>query len=135
LLFKLGGVRGLLGFRVGVAVIEVAVGYVGEYLVRKAKGLLDRATGDADQAFDRKLGDLYCWVVGKLTGHARGQRVLRMLERSPDVVDEQDQLAEELTLVVDADPSAAPPRPIPECMPTATGAAGWWNTATSTCRR
>jgi hypothetical protein len=88
--------------------IEVAIGFLGAYLARKAAGLLDQAGSDVDKAVDRRLGDLYEFVKGKLVNRgSRAQRALRILEKSPEDNDSQDQVAEELqAALVDDAPGA-----------------------------
>jgi hypothetical protein len=81
-------------------VVEVAVGFLGAYLLRKAEGVVARAGDEADAAFDRKLAVLYDWTKGKLTGRPYGERSLRLLEKLPEDVDSQDAVGAELAQVV-----------------------------------
>jgi hypothetical protein len=79
--------------------VEVAVGFLAAYLARKAAGLLDRVGSDVDRAFDARVGELYEWVKGRLTGRRAGRRTVAGLEARPE--DEQawqalaDQVADE----------------------------------------
>jgi hypothetical protein len=76
--------------------MEIAVGFLAAYLGRKAQGLVGRAGREIDAAFDQKLSEFYGWVKGKLTGRSSAERSLRLLEKDPDGVDEQEQVGEEL---------------------------------------
>ncbi|MBV9323761.1 MAG: hypothetical protein JO352_08255 [Chloroflexi bacterium] len=86
--------------------IEVAVGFVGSFLARKAEGLVQRAAGDLDAAFDRKLGELYDWIKGKITGRPAAERSLRILEKAPHDPDAQALVQGELDTALADDPSA-----------------------------
>jgi hypothetical protein len=77
-------------------VIEVAVAYVGAYLGRKALQLAKRAGADTDSAIDEKLGQLYDWVKGKLTGRPSGDVSLSLLEEAPEGKQQQTLVAQQL---------------------------------------
>jgi len=77
-------------------VIEIAAAYVGAYLGRKALGLVGRAAGDADEAVDAKLGQLYDWVKTRLTGRPSGEVSLTLLEEAPDGEKQQALVADQL---------------------------------------
>jgi hypothetical protein len=65
--------------------IEVAIGFLGAYLSRKASGLLHRAGTDVDNAIDGKLTELYEFVKGRLLRLGRrGERSLERLEEEPE---------------------------------------------------
>jgi hypothetical protein len=87
-------------------VIEIAVAYVGAYLGRKALKLAERAGEDIDSAIDEKLGQLYDWVKGKLTGRPTGEVSLDLLEEAPDGEKQQTLVARQLTQAVGSDEAA-----------------------------
>lgn len=84
--------------------VEVALQFVGAYLVRKAGGLLGRAGADADEAFTGRLNRLYDWVKGKLTGGKAAEASLRQLELDPASEDSRVVVADHLERVVASDP-------------------------------
>src|SRR6266852_1455158 len=86
--------------------IELAVGFLGTYIARKAEKLVERAGVDVDAAFDNKLGDLYEWVKTKITGRPSAERSLRILEKDPQDADTQSLLQSELVTALSDDPSA-----------------------------
>ena len=87
--------------------IEVAVAYVGAYLGRKALKLAERAGADVDSAIDEKLGQLYDWVKGKLTGKPAGPVSLEVLEETPDGEKQQELVTQQLTEALGSDEAAA----------------------------
>jgi len=86
--------------------IELAVAYVGAYLGRKALGLLDRAGTDVDAVVDEKLGTLYEWVKGKLTGQPSAEMSLSLLEDSPEGEKQQTLVVDQLAQAVAGDEGA-----------------------------
>jgi hypothetical protein len=86
--------------------IEVAVAYLGAYLGRKALGIVGRAADDADAAIDEKLGQLYDWVKGKLTGRPSGEVSLSMLEDDPEGEKQQALVTDQLGQAVTDDDAA-----------------------------
>jgi hypothetical protein len=87
--------------------IEMAVAYVGAYFGRKALGLLGRAGTDVDAAVDEKLGQLYEWVKGKVTGRPSAEVSLSLLEDAPDGEKQQTLLVDQLAQAVADDDEAA----------------------------
>lgn len=83
--------------------IEVAVGYVGAYLARKALVLVDRVGSDADSMIDRKLGELYDWVKAKLFGRPNSEVSLGLLEETPEGEKQQALVAGQLTEALGGD--------------------------------
>jgi uncharacterized protein YdbL (DUF1318 family) len=88
-------------------VIELAVGYLSAYLARKSLVLLGRAGEDVDGYVDQKLGELYDWVKGRLTGAPTSELSLGLLEETPDGARQQALVGEQLSAVVEADGEAA----------------------------
>jgi hypothetical protein len=86
--------------------IEIAIGYVGAYLARKALGVVDRAGADADRAVDDALGKLYDWVKGKLTGAPNGELSLDMLAEQPEGDNQQRLVTNQLREVIGDDEAA-----------------------------
>jgi hypothetical protein len=86
--------------------IEIAIGYVGAYLARKALGVLDHAGADVDRAVDDKLGKLYDWVKAKLTGKPTGEVLLNLLAEQPEGDNQQKLVSGQLTEAIGGDETA-----------------------------
>lgn len=84
--------------------IEAAVAYIGAYLGRK---LLDRVGSDIDDAFEKKLTQLYRWVKAKFTGRPGGEASLTLLEETPDGEQQQALVASQLAKALGGDEAAA----------------------------
>jgi hypothetical protein len=87
--------------------VEMAIGFLGSYLARKAGGLVDRAGSDVDQAIDGKLGELYEFVkVRLLRLGKRGERSLQRLEERPDDEQPRSDALEDLDEALSGDTAA-----------------------------
>jgi hypothetical protein len=87
--------------------IEVAVGYLSAYLLRKAVGLGKRVGSDVDEFVDTKLDELYGWVKARFTGKQTSKISLDLLEQTPEGEEQQALVSDQLGELVASDQEAA----------------------------